>query len=342
VRPLSDDILIVGDLVSTSPYPSVRLIPDAVPHHSSLMGVYTGLLAARHELAVVVGCDMPFLSLPVLRLVASSARGHDVAVPKIGSNFEMLHAAYRRTCLPAMTKALERQSFRLLDILPEVDTLEIEERELRQLDPELRSFTNVNTPADQEKVAAITGVTPGPLRRDDSPPGTPVRIPPAVSFVAKSGTGKTTVLEQLIPELVRRGLVIGVLKHHAHATPFDVPGKDTYRLAQAGARVVVGAGKSQVAVFRQEDGAAHLEAIIARDLAGMDLVLIEGFRRGTYPKIEVHRKARSPDLLCDASELLALVTDERLNVDVPQFSLEDAPGLAAFLCDWLGTGRVRP
>ncbi len=87
VRPLSDDILIVGDLVPTSPYPSVRLIPDAVPHHSLLMSVYTGLLAARHELAVVVGCHMPFLSPAALRLVASSARGHDVAAPQSGATW---------------------------------------------------------------------------------------------------------------------------------------------------------------------------------------------------------------------------------------------------------------
>lgn len=158
--------------------------------------------------------------------------------------------------------------------------------------------------------------------------------PPVVSFVAMSGTGKTTFLEQLIPELVALGLRVGVLKHHSHATPFDVPGKDTYRLAQAGARVVVGACSVQLAVFRQEDGTANLEKVIARDLADTDLVLIEGFKRGAYPKIEVHRSAHSRELLCTSSELLALVTDEPLEVDVPQFALTDVAGVAAFLRDW--------
>lgn len=162
--------------------------------------------------------------------------------------------------------------------------------------------------------------------------------PRVVSFVAKSGTGKTTFLEQLIPELVALGLRVGVLKHHAHPTPFDVPGKDTYRLAQAGAQVVVGACSVQVAVFRQEDGAADLGAVIARELAGVDLVLTEGFKRGTYPKIEVHRSAHSPELLCNPGELLALVTDERLDVDVPQFALTDVAGVAAFLREWAQGG----
>ncbi len=158
--------------------------------------------------------------------------------------------------------------------------------------------------------------------------------PPVVSFVAVSKTGKTTFLEQLIPELAALGLRVGVLKHHSHATPFDVPGKDTYRLAQAGASVVVGACSVQVAVFRQEDGTANLEMVIARDLADTDLVLIEGFKRGPYPKIEIHRSAHSRELLCTSSELLALVTDEPLDVDVPQFALTDVGGVAAFLHDW--------
>lgn len=166
------------------------------------------------------------------------------------------------------------------------------------------------------------------------PPAAAPSVPPVVSFVAKSGTGKTTFLEQLIPELATRGLRVGVLKHHAHATPFDVPGKDTYRLAQAGAQVVVGACSVQVAVFRQEDGAADLQRVIARDLADVDLAITEGFKRGAYPKIELHRRAHSPGLLCSANELLALVTDEPFDIAVPQFALTDVGGIAAFLANW--------
>jgi molybdopterin-guanine dinucleotide biosynthesis protein B len=161
--------------------------------------------------------------------------------------------------------------------------------------------------------------------------------PPVISFIAKSGTGKTTFLEKLIPALKARGLSIGVLKHHAHATPFDVPGKDTYRMAQAGADVVVGASAMQVAVFYAEDGAADLNQVIARHFQGVDLVLAEGFKQGDYPKIEIHRSghACSGVLLGEAGELLALVTDEPLSCDVPQFSLEDAAGVADFLLAWL-------
>jgi molybdopterin molybdotransferase len=170
-----------------------------------------------------------------------------------------------------------------------------------------------------------------------NPPSLAKTPPAVISLVAKSGTGKTTFLEKLIPELKARGLSIGVLKHHAHTTPFDVPGKDTYRLAQAGADVVVGASAVQVAVFYQEDGASELELVIARHFEGVDLVLAEGFKQRNYPKIEIHRAAhpRSGSLLCQADELLALVTDEALSLDVPQFSLEDAAGVADLVLAWL-------
>ncbi len=155
--------------------------------------------------------------------------------------------------------------------------------------------------------------------------------PPIVSIVAKSGTGKTTLLEKLLPELKGRGLAVGVLKHHSHLSSFDVPGKDTYRLADAGADVVVGASPVQVAVFRRENGSGDLDAVIARNFAGMDLVLTEGYKRGSYPKIEVHRSERSDELLCDPGEMLALVTDRPWDLPVPQFDLDDAAGLAEFL-----------
>ena len=159
--------------------------------------------------------------------------------------------------------------------------------------------------------------------------------PPVVSVVAKSGSGKTTFMEKLIPELKARGLRVGVLKHHGHPTPFDMPGKDTYRHFQAGADVVVGASALQVAMFRRQAGADDLESVIATYLADVDLVLTEGYKRGPHPKIEIHRAARSADLLCDPDELLALVSDEHFDIDAPQFGLEDAGGVAELLIQWL-------
>jgi len=157
---------------------------------------------------------------------------------------------------------------------------------------------------------------------------------PIVSVVARSNTGKTTVLERLLPALKRAGLRVAVVKHHHHTSSFDTPGKDTFRFAEAGADLVVGVSPVQVATFRREAGSEDLDAVIARHCAGYDLVLTEGYKRGDYPKIEVHRAARSSELLCDFGEMLALVTDTSWDTDVPQFALDDTAGLAAFLVAW--------
>ena len=160
-------------------------------------------------------------------------------------------------------------------------------------------------------------------------------VPPIVSMVARSNTGKTTVLEGLLPALKRGGLRVAVVKHHHHTSSFDTPGKDTFRLAEAGADLVVGVSPVQVATFSRETGSDDLDSVIARHCAGYDLVITEGYKRGDYPKSDVHRAARSAKLLCDFGEMLALVTDTSWDTEVPQFSLDDTDGLAAFLAAWL-------
>ena len=161
--------------------------------------------------------------------------------------------------------------------------------------------------------------------------------PVVVSIVAKSNTGKTTIIEDLIPELQGKGLSVGVVKHHSHLSSFDVPGKDTYRLAQAGANVVLGISPIQVAVFYDANGYDDYEGAVSKHCADVDLVLTEGFKLGPYPKIEVHRTARSDQLLCEPEELVALVSDRSWDLPVPWFSLDDAPGLAEFLAEWTAT-----
>ena len=158
---------------------------------------------------------------------------------------------------------------------------------------------------------------------------------PIVSVVGRSNTGKTTLLEGLLPALKEAGLRVAVVKHHHHTSSFDTPGKDTFRLAEAGADLVVGVSPVQVATFSRETGSNDLDSVIAQHCVGYDLVLTEGYKRGAYPKIEVHRAALKVDLLCDFGEMLALVTDTSWDADVPQFSLDDHAGLAAFLAAWV-------
>ena len=155
--------------------------------------------------------------------------------------------------------------------------------------------------------------------------------PSVMSIVGKSGSGKTTLLERLLPVLRHRGLRVGVLKHHHHLSSFDTPGKDTFRLAEAGADLVVGASPVQVAIFQRTEGSADLDRVIEQHFAGVDLVLTEGYKRGAYPKIEVHRVERSDELICTRDELSAIVSDRDWDLGVPRFPLDDIARIA----DWI-------
>lgn len=152
---------------------------------------------------------------------------------------------------------------------------------------------------------------------------------PVVSIVGKSDSGKTTVLERLIRALVARGYRVGTVKHHVHDFDIDVPGKDSWRHARAGATVTLVSSPSKLGLVRAMDHEASLDELVG--LAGdVDILLTEGFRRSGEVRVEVSRRARSAELVCEPHELFALVTDnDELDVgDLPVFALDDAEGLA--------------
>ena len=152
-------------------------------------------------------------------------------------------------------------------------------------------------------------------------------MPAILSIIGKSGSGKTTLIEKLIPELKKRGYRIGTIKHTVHDFDLDSKGKDSWRHKAAGAETVLLAAPHGVSVVKD------LQEYEVDDLAayfdGLDLILTEGFKRGSKPKIEIFRTAahRQP-LYRGAPELIAMVTDSAVARDVPVFGLEDIAGLA--------------
>ena len=157
------------------------------------------------------------------------------------------------------------------------------------------------------------------------------RVPPIVSIVGRSDSGKTTLLERLIPELRGRGYRVGTIKHHAHpGFEVDKPGKDTWRHAQAGAEAVALVAPGKMFLLRRTEGELDLGAVAAM-MGEVDIVLTEGYRWADTPKVEVVRAARSREPLCTSEELVALVTDLPLEMGVPRFDLEEVEGLADLL-----------
>lgn len=132
-----------------------------------------------------------------------------------------------------------------------------------------------------------------------------------IGLAGWSGAGKTTLLTRLIPELGRRGVSVSTLKHAHHAFDLDVPGKDSYRHREAGAREVMVSSQARWALMHELRGEreAALPELLGR-LSPVDLVVIEGFKRDPHAKIEIHRAANGkPPLHPDDPSIVAIASD---------------------------------
>jgi molybdopterin-guanine dinucleotide biosynthesis protein B len=155
-------------------------------------------------------------------------------------------------------------------------------------------------------------------------------MPQIICIVGRSQSGKTTLIEKLIPVLKHKGYRIGTIKHSHHIFDFDKSGKDSWRHKDAGADAVIIASPGKIAMVKN-DYQGTLESLL--DYFGdLDLVITEGYKGAHQPKIEVVRAARHDDaLLRDDRHLVAVVTDADLDIKLPVFGLEDIDELADFI-----------
>lgn len=156
---------------------------------------------------------------------------------------------------------------------------------------------------------------------------------PVVSFVGNSGVGKTTFLEKLIPILKGRGFRIASVKHDVHNFTIDYPGKDSYRLTEAGSDIVVLSASHKLALIETVTEERSLDDLVRMVSDRVDFVITEGYRGAAALKIEVSRQAHSTALTARLDDLLAIVTDHTFDLDVPQFRLDDATGVADFIVE---------
>ncbi len=155
---------------------------------------------------------------------------------------------------------------------------------------------------------------------------------PIISIVGKSDSGKTTLIEKLLPELSKRGYRIATVKHDVHGFEVDREGKDSWRHKQAGAHSVVISSPTKAALIRDVESDMSLDEIREKLIRDVDLILSEGYKKDVQPKIEVFRKEKHKELLCTQKDhLVAIASNRKFNVGVPCFDLEDVGGLAEFI-----------
>jgi len=162
-------------------------------------------------------------------------------------------------------------------------------------------------------------------------------MPPIVSIIGKSKSGKTTFIERLVQELKSRGYRVATIKHIPQGVSFDEPGKDSWRHLQAGSEVTAVSSPEKIVMIKPVERDSTLDDVAHFLGEDYDIILTEGFKQGSAPKIEIHRKNAGP-LLKGVKRLIAIVTDEPLETKARQFSPEDIKGLA----DLLEKGFIKP
>lgn len=160
----------------------------------------------------------------------------------------------------------------------------------------------------------------------------------AIGFIGYSNTGKTTLIEKLLPIFRARGLAVSAIKNAHHGFDMDRPGKDSYRYREAGAgQVLIATSQRWALLTETPQAAAALDDLLAQ-LAPCDLVIIEGFKsEGRIPRIEVRRTTNTePPLFPHDPNVIAVAADHAVDTTLPVLDLNDAANIAAFVVDQLG------
>jgi len=155
-------------------------------------------------------------------------------------------------------------------------------------------------------------------------------MPPIVSVIGKSKSGKTTLIEKLVQELKSRGYRVATIKHIPQGVSFDEPGKDSWRHIRAGSEATAISSPDKIVMIKPVTRDPAIDEIAYFLGEDYDIIFTEGFKHGNAPKIEVHRKDAGP-LLRDIKKLIAIVTDEPLETKARQFSFDDINSLADLL-----------
>ena len=315
-------------------------IPDCVEKIGPLGGLYSCLSAVTEELLFFTPVDAPFTgtnaALAVCRTleqaIETNPSKYACVLKHPTRGMQPLSAAYAKTCLPVIEHMIHAENYRLRQLLTPEHTV------ISDILVPQEHFYNMNDmPSYYHALQMLAEKQPALFPPDFiSQSDQPI---PYVSFSAKSGTGKTTYLEKLVACLKERGLRIALIKHDAHGFELDQPGKDSYRLREAGVDTMILSGPDQtVQISRHTAGEPSLKQLLS-SIQGVDLILIEGYKFGAQPKIQLLRKGYSETPVGNPENTIAYVADfpyDPVPSDLPVFALNDPQDLAEYLVSSFG------
>ena len=328
VAPQTSDIVINANrnqaLYAGYGYPVVEdILPD---YQGPLAGFASLMQQLNSDFVLTLPCDAPRVPKDYLTRMqnAQLASNADIVVASDGQRLQPVHALIATRLLPSLKAFLEQGERKIDRWYAEHTMVSVD------FSDQPEAFHNLNTEAQKQQHEAAQ--TSGPEVKSS------ITFPkPVIGFAAFSGTGKTTLLTKVLPILRARGLRVGMLKHAHHAMDIDHPGKDSYELRKAGAEQMLVVSRSQVAwIHELRDGRAEpdlQEALNLLDPDTLDLVLVEGFKRESFAKIELHREGlHKPLLYPDDQNIIAFASEQPPeNLPIPWIDLNVAEDMAIFI-----------
>ncbi len=324
-----------NDRFSYEEYCGCQAIRDQYSKIGPMGGLYSCLSSVPEDILFFTPVDVPFSSPALAEEICAQLEAdnrHSIcSIRNPQGRVQPLFTAYTKDCLPHIRNLIQKENYKLNYLLTQEATLVLD----RFLPPE--QFFNMNDPqsyyyALQKLAARVPGEFPAGFstRARHAAGGIPV-----LSFTAKSGTGKTTYLEKLIPLLKKEHLRLAVIKHDAHGFQIDKPGKDSYRLTQAGTDHMILSSEDQTAaIFSHKGEHPSLESILSR-IENVDFIITEGYKLGDQKKIHILRNGYNETPVGSQENVIAYVTDFPFKAEVPVFDLNHPEDLLPFLINYI-------
>ncbi len=285
-------------------------------YQGPLAGFATAMGAVDTDFILTLPCDSPLLVEDyVERFIAAQDKNKaSICVAHDGERLQPVHALIRVDLLDSLHDFLGSGDRKIDHWYARHEPTRVDFTDCADM------FANINTPEDRKRMQGRQS---------------PI---PMIGFSAFSGTGKTTLLKQLIPLLKHNGLRIAVIKHAHHDFDLDQPGKDSYELRKSGADqtiICTFTRMARITEFENPEQEPQLHQIVAElNPASIDLILVEGYKQVGFDKIELHRSAmRTPLLFPDDRNIIAIACDADVEteIDIPRLDINDIESVADFI-----------
>ena len=296
---------------------NLPVINDIVENCDALGGIYSVLKNVQSDYVFFIACDMPFAYEEVIRFIIQNSEGYDAVVPRIKGRFQPLFAIYSKKCLPLIEKNIIQKKLKIFDVIEKVHSKILDEKELKKICDIEKNFFNINT--EEDFYNALNGNF-----RDAS----------VVAFIAKhSNSGKTTLIKKIISNLKKSGFKVAAIKHTFHEIEFDTKGKDSYNFFHAGADAVVINSKNEIIIRKRTETQLPVKYIKDSYLKDTDIILTEGNKTGNLPKIELIKEGQKNFLFNNDKNIIAVVSNEKINSDLPIFKHDEHEKLTQFIIE---------